>query len=594
MENRRTHRTHPSASTSVRVGAYALEVGTPSGSFAQFEAASETENARALAAAIAAEPTGPSRPVAAAEAFNESAAVVTKRVEQADDLFRAAAAGRLDDTHSVSAEIDVLLAVLKHLDRAGRFDEELRLLRALHGLLAVSLRWLDLIRALRRGLAASEVAGDRAAEAWVRHELGALHLAAGDAQTAAERFRESLRLKEQLGDVTGRCATRHNLDCAEREFARPASPPGPPRRARSRTALMAAVPLVALVFGVAAGRYQPGTGDDAHAADTQQQQQQTTTASEPQPPEAVDDGAATDEDVELTITTATLLENDDDVNGDDLTVIAVQRIARQTHGRVALRGDEVVYTPARNYAGPARFRYRISDGEGGTAAGTVRIDVNPVNDAPQARPDTLRLLVIAPTPIDVLANDGDVDGGRLVVLEHTNGQHGSVSCSDDRCTYTPGSRQTRQAREIGPDTFTYTVGDGNGGRAMGLVTVSVEPPPEVSVGDAEPVVEPGQATFTLTLSAPSGSTVEVTWQTGEYPDGASVKAKDFGQARGTVRFEPGETEKTITVEIYADGASEGDETYFVRLLEPAGAELGREIGVGTIRDPEPAPEPVLG
>jgi hypothetical protein len=295
--------------------------------------------------------------------------------------------------------------------------------------------------------------------------------------------------------------------------------------------------------------------------------------------------------VPLSIPTATLLRNDADVNGDDLTVTAVEGVERRTHGRVALQDGEVVYTPAPNYAGPARFRYRISDGQGGTATSTVRIDVHAVNDAPQARPDTLRLLAIAPSAVDVLANDGDVDGGRLAVLEQTNGLHGSVSCSPNgRCTYTPGSR------EIGLDTFTYTVGDGNGGETMGLVTVTVEAPPEVSVGDAAPVSEPGQATFMITLSAPSSSRVEVAWETGESPGGASAEGKDFGQASGTVLFEPGETEKSITVEIYADESSEGDETFFVQLLDVVGAELGRDIGVGTIRDPKPEPEPgpVLG
>ena len=581
MESRKTHQTGPSVSASVRVGAYALEVGTPAGSFAQFEAANERENARALAAALAAEP---SRPVAAAEAFNESAAAVTKRVEQGDALFRAAAEGRLDDLHSVSGEIDVLLAVLKRLDRAGRFEEELRLLRALHGLLAVSLRWLDLIRALRRGLAASEVTGDRAAEAWVRHELGALHLAAGDAETAAERFGEALRLEEQLGNVTGRCATRHNLDCAERDLARASAPPGRPQRTPRQWAFMTAFPLVALVLGVAAGRFQPSGSDDGGPGPAETQQ--TTTVSQPRPPEALDDAAATDEDVELSIPTATLLRNDDDSNGDDLTVTAVERVERRTHGRVALQDDEVVYTPARNYAGPARFRYRISDGKGGTAVGTVRILVEAVNDAPRARPDTLSLSAIASTTVDVLANDRDVDGGELAVLGETNGLRGSVSCSPDgECTYTPDSR------EIGLDTFTYTVGDGNGGETTGLVTVTVEPLPEVSIGDADAVTEPGQATFTLTLSAPSSSTVEVAWETGEYPEGASVEGKDFGPASGTVIFEPGEIEKTITVEIYVDETTEGEETFFVRLLDPVGAELGKDVGVGTIRDPEPEPEP---
>jgi hypothetical protein len=70
MESRKPHET--SASVSVHVGAYALDVGPPAGSFAQFEAASETENARALAAALGTEPRRTGRPVSAAEHLNES------------------------------------------------------------------------------------------------------------------------------------------------------------------------------------------------------------------------------------------------------------------------------------------------------------------------------------------------------------------------------------------------------------------------------------------------------------------------------------------------------------------------------------------
>jgi tetratricopeptide (TPR) repeat protein len=591
MESRKPHQSSRSVTASVRVGSYALEVGTRSGSFAQFDAANEKENARALAEALAAEPSRPSRPVAAAEAFNASAAGVTKRVEQADDLFRAAAEGRLQDLESVSGEIDVLLAVLKRLDGAGRFEEELRLLRALHGLLALTLRWLDLIRGLRRGLAASEAVGDRAAEAWIRHELGALHLAAGDAKTAARRFAEALRLEEQLGDVTGRCATRHNLDSAERELARSPGPPARPRRIRRHTALLTALPLAALVLGVAAGRYQPGAGGEADAAETPQQ---TTTAGDPRRPEAFDDRLETREDEPLSIPVATLLGNDRDANGDDLEVTAVERIGRQTHGRVALHDGEVVYTPARDFSGSARFRYLISDGEGGTATGTVRIDVEAVNDAPEARPDTLRLLGFDPDTVDVLANDGDVDGGKLVVLDKTDGLRGSVSCSTEgACTYTP------RPGERGVDTFTYIVGDGNGGRTMGLVTVTVEALPEVSIGDADAVTEPGlesepaKATFKVTLSAPSSSTVKVMWKTDVGDGEQGADEGDFRPASGTVTFAPDETEKFITVEIFADATTEGEQTFFVRLLDSVGAKLDKDIGVGTIRDPKPTSEPVI-
>ena len=563
MESRKRHQPRPPVTAPVRIGDYALEVGAPAGSFADSDAASETANARALSEALEAVP---STPVAAAEGFNESAAGVTKRVEQAEDLFRAAAEGRLHDLDSVNGEIDLLLAALRRLDGAGRFEEELRLLRALHGLLALSLRWLDLVRALRRGLAASDAAGDRAAEAWVNHELGALHLAAGDPETAAARFRETLRLKEQLGDVTGRCATRHNLDCAERDLARSSVPPARPGRARRQTALMAAVPLAALVLGVAAGRYQPGTDNEAVDDDTQQ----TTTVSQPRPPEAVDDGAVTDEDEELSIPVADLLANDDDPNGDELELVDVERIAGRTHGRVALFGGEVVYTPRRNYNGPARFRYRISDGEDRQAVGRVTVEVAPVNDDPQARPDELPLDGESPT-VDVLVNDLDVDGDDLFVFDASNGAHGVVSCSSDgECTYTSDSL------ESGQDSFTYIVDDRNGGRATGRVTVIAGPLPELSIGDVGPVPEPGVASFTVTLSAPSGSTVEVSWEI-EAPD-----AGDFGETAGTVTFAPGDTVETITVTVVDDETEEAAETFDVRLLDAVNATLADDAGAGAI------------
>lgn len=578
MESRKRHQTSPPATASVGVGAYHLEVGAPAGSFAEFDAASETGSARALTAALEAEPSKPSRPVRAAEAFNESAAGVTKRVEQADTLFRAAAEGRLKDLDSVSGEIDVLLAVLKRLDGAGRYEEELRLLRALHGLLAVSLRWLDLIRALRRGLAASDAADDRAAEAWVRHELGALHLAAGDAKTASGQFREALRLKEQLGDVPGRCATRHNLDCAERELARGSAPPGRPRRARRQTTLLTAVPLVALVLGVAAGRYQPTGNDDSGVSPVETQE--TTTVSEPRRPEAVDDRKETREDDPLSIPIADLLENDRDANGDDLDVTAVLRIERETHGRVELRGEDVLYTPARNYNGEARFRYRISDSEGGTARGTVIVVVEAVNDEPRTRRDTLRLLEGVPSSVNVLANDRDVDRDELEVLSKSDGLHGLVSCSRGECTYTPLSEGFET------DTFTYTVGDGNGGQATGRVRVTIEALPDVSIDDVSVIEgESVEARFTVTLSASSSSAVDVAWETGVPPDGENAADEgDFSAAEDTVTFEPGETQQTITIEILDDGFEEADETFLVRLLEAVNADIEDDLGLGTIEN----------
>src|SRR5206468_10781769 len=154
------------------------------------------------------------------ERFEETADAVTGRIEQADKLRRAAAAGDLLRLDNVTGEIDGLLDLFARLDKAGRFEEELKLMRSLNGLLALTLRWLDLIRSLRSLLRSAKAAGHAAGQAFAHHELGSLKLCAGRAEEAARDLGEALRLEEAVGDVVGRCATRHNLDSARRDALR--------------------------------------------------------------------------------------------------------------------------------------------------------------------------------------------------------------------------------------------------------------------------------------------------------------------------------------------------------------------------------------
>ncbi len=75
----------------------------------------------------------PRRPkaVAAIEDFQETADEVTGKIEQADKLLQAASSGKLLDLGNVTGEIDPLLDLFARLDRTGRFEEELRLMRSL-------------------------------------------------------------------------------------------------------------------------------------------------------------------------------------------------------------------------------------------------------------------------------------------------------------------------------------------------------------------------------------------------------------------------------------------------------------------------------
>jgi hypothetical protein len=145
-----------------------------------------------------------------ANAIVERASDVTAQVERANTLFNEVADGRLS-VADVKDEVDVLLGLLGRLDREGRWSEVLALARALSGLLGLIRRWLELVRSLRTALGAAEKLGDLDAIGWAEHELGSLHLAAGNAATAERRLGQAREIRQRLGDRDGLAVTDHNL-----------------------------------------------------------------------------------------------------------------------------------------------------------------------------------------------------------------------------------------------------------------------------------------------------------------------------------------------------------------------------------------------
>ena len=118
--------------------------------------------------------------------------------------------------------------------------------------------------------------------------------------------------------------------------------------------------------------------------------------------------------------------------------------------------------------------------------------------------------------------------------------------------------------------------------------------PTVSVGDVS-VTEGNSgtvdATFNVTLSAPSGRAASVFYETGE--DTASGTL-DFHDEAFFLDFAAGETSKTVTVQVIGDVLDEANETFFLRLLDPTNATLGDAEGVGTINDDDAEPTLSVG
>jgi VCBS repeat-containing protein len=104
------------------------------------------------------------------------------------------------------------------------------------------------------------------------------------------------------------------------------------------------------------------------------------------------------------------------------------------------------------------------------------------NEPPVAENDTATTDEDTPTDIAVLANDTDDDGDPLTIASVSNPAHGSAVVASGKVNYTPNANYN------GPDSFSYTVSDGNGGTDTATVSITV-----TSVDDA-PVAEDDSAT----------------------------------------------------------------------------------------------------
>lgn len=180
-------------------------------------------------------------------------------------------------------------------------------------------------------------------------------------------------------------------------------------------------------------------------------------------PDAVNDSVSILEDTPVTID---VRANDSDPENDQLSVVTT---SQPVFGTLATNADgTLTYTPAANYSGSASFTYTVADGNGGSDTATVTIDISSVNDAPNAVNDSASTPEDAVLGVNVLANDSDPESQSLTVSAVTQGAHGSVAVSlGVNVVYTPAPNY------FGPDSFTYTIADGNGGSDTATVSINV-------------------------------------------------------------------------------------------------------------------------
>jgi probable HAF family extracellular repeat protein len=112
----------------------------------------------------------------------------------------------------------------------------------------------------------------------------------------------------------------------------------------------------------------------------------------------------------------------------------------------------------------------------------------------------------------------------------------------------------------------------------------IDDEPRISINDVSKAEgknkQTTQFTFTVTLSAAYDQAVTVSYRT---TAGTAKAGEDYIAASGTITFAPGETTKTITIQVKGDNKREADETFFLDLFGNSSNSLfTRSRGTGTI------------
>ncbi|NET86648.1 MAG: DUF4114 domain-containing protein, partial [Kamptonema sp. SIO1D9] len=118
--------------------------------------------------------------------------------------------------------------------------------------------------------------------------------------------------------------------------------------------------------------------------------------------------------------------------------------------------------------------------------------------------------------------------------------------------------------------------------SQGKATIVNDDAPALSINNvtiSEADNQVATATFTVNLNQISTEEVRVEYATA---DGTATTNNDYTPTAGTITFNPGETSKTIAVEVRGDNLVDAEETFFVNLRNSVNANIAASQGKATI------------
>jgi hypothetical protein len=164
--------------------------------------------------------------------------------------------------------------------------------------------------------------------------------------------------------------------------------------------------------------------------------------------------------------TINVLANDTDVDGDNLTIAS---LTQGIGGQAVISSNAVKYTPKGTFSGIDSFSYTASDGKGGSASGTVSIQVFAANKPPVASDASISVQTGSSVARQLSATDPDGNALRFSLVSlPSKGNVSVTNATDGTFTYTANSGLS------GTDSFTFKASDGKADSNIATVQVTLD------------------------------------------------------------------------------------------------------------------------
>ncbi len=302
-------------------------------------------------------------------------------------------------------------------------------------------------------------------------------------------------------------------------------------------------------------------------------------------PLAVDDGrilAWGNNSYDNVYSSAVLLANDYDVDGDSLNIIS---LARAEYGTVGLDANGNIHYRALSddWVGVDYFTYTIDDGNGGIAEAVARVDVK-LNTSPDAYSEILFSREDTIVDIDqgqLLINDSDVDNDTLFISSVGNAEYGTVSLlPDGGVRFSPELNYNNSYP--GRASFEYSVSDGTSDPVTAIAFMDLEPMNDSPVLQGEifdEAIEDNTFSFTPAQLLDNDFDVETA---SSFETDAMAITEIIGTDNGSLTYNTGTGEITYTPVANYHGV----DTFRYRVTDSHGAtsEVESQITVWSVND----------